>query len=58
MCVHYWILDFSDKGICNKCGKEKDFSPPPVKFNRHEKMKVISLFEDDFYMKGKLWLDK
>ena len=27
MCVHYWMIDNANKGICKKCGAVHDYRP-------------------------------
>ncbi len=58
MCVHYWILDTSNKGICKKCGKSKDFSEPPIILTKQEKREIKAPFNDDFYKRGSICLAK
>ena len=58
MCVHYWILDSSEKGTCKLCGKVRDFSPPPIKLTKLEKSEFRVPFNHDFYMQGRVCLDE
>ncbi len=57
MCVHYWILDSSDKGVCKKCGIVKDFAPK-IEITIREKRVIYHSFNDVFYRQGKIWLDE
>ena len=52
MCVHYWIIDRYNKGICKRCGGEKDFSPPPIKMTNAERSEMRMPFNHDFYRRG------
>lgn len=58
MCVHYWVIDSSDKGVCKVCGEEKDFSPPPIKLVKAERWGLKKPFNHHFYRQGVIWLDK
>mgnify|MGYP001592313967 FL=1 len=53
MCVHHWILDSRDRGACNKCGKKKDFSPPPIRLTYAEKCDLRKE-TDGYYLQGSL----
>ena len=57
MCVHHWILDSCDKGICKKCGKEKDFSRPLGRLTRKEVKLVRDLGNAEYYMQGALHIN-
>ena len=54
MCVHHWILDSFNQGVCKKCGREKDFSEPPIKLTKLEKSSFRAIFNHDFSVRGKL----
>uniref|UniRef100_A0A6H2A2F7 Uncharacterized protein n=1 Tax=viral metagenome TaxID=1070528 RepID=A0A6H2A2F7_9ZZZZ len=41
MCVHHRVIDYYDKGVCKKCGRKKDFSPPAERLTRKE-IKLIN----------------
>jgi Fe2+ or Zn2+ uptake regulation protein len=56
MCVHHWILDSCDKGVCKKCGKVKDFSQPIERLTRKE-VKLVNSFNNEFYLQGSISLD-
>ena len=58
MCVHYWVIDYSNKGICNLCGQEKDFSPSPEKLTKPEKKGVMHSFNHHFYKQGAICLNE
>ena len=58
MCVHYWMLDSSDKGICKLCGKQKGFSPRPERLTKQEKREIEYPFNRDFYLQGNVCLNK
>ena len=58
MCVHYWVINSANQGICKKCGKTKDFSPPRVRLNKAEKTETKIPFNPDFYLKGGLCLER
>ena len=34
MCVHHWMIDSSNYGVCKKCKKTKDFNPGNNKLDR------------------------
>lgn len=55
-CIHYWVLDSCDKGVCKKCGSIKDFSPPPERLTRLEKAETRKL-NHDFYRQGRICLN-
>ena len=57
MCVHYWVIDSSNQGICKKCGKGESFSPPPIKLTKAERAK-IKVNTNEYYMQGILRLDR
>lgn len=54
MCVHYWMIDSNERGVCKKCGKEKDFSEPLGRLTRKEVQLVHSLIFGEYYMQGTL----
>ncbi len=58
MCVHYWIIDSHNKGICRKCDKEKDFSPYPIKLTADEKREIKYSFNHVFYRQGGVCLER
>ena len=58
MCVHYWVIDSLNNGICKRCGGVKDFSSPPIKMTKQEKREIKYPFNHDFYMQGRVWLDE
>lgn len=52
-CIHYWIIDNKNFGICKKCGGERKFPFEP-KMNKNERRgrRVMgnypkSIFEDN-----------
>lgn len=57
MCVHHWMIDSSDKGVCILCNKQKDFHRPE-KLLKTEKKLVRSLGTEDYYMQGILRVNK
>ena len=54
MCVHHWILDSTDRGVCKLCGAKKSFAQRPIRLNKYEKEEVKHSFNDQFYHKGGL----
>ena len=54
MCIHYWVIDSAYKGVCQKCKKQQDFSPPPVRVTKLERA-TWSTLHHDYYMRGKLY---
>ena len=52
MCVHHWEIDSHDKGVCKKCGEEKDFSQPVGRLTRKEFKFVNNLGKGEYYMQG------
>lgn len=58
MCVHYWMLNSSDKGVCKFCGEEKEFLSPLIRLTKLEKSEVKRPFNHDFYMKGRICLNE
>jgi len=57
MCVHHWILDSCDKGICKKCGREKDFSQPLERLIKKEVKLIYDLGNAEYYMQGRIYLN-
>ena len=51
MCVHHWMLDSRDRGACKKCGKKKDFSPPPIRLTYAEKCEHRKE-TNEYYLQG------
>lgn len=51
MCVHYWMVDSSNKGICKLCRFVKDFSQPMPKIHKREKSMIESM-DFDYYMRS------
>ena len=54
MCVHYWMLDSCDKGICKHCGEQRNFSPPTERLTRAERAETRIFFNHDYYWKGSI----
>ena len=57
MCAHFWMLNTIGKGICKNCGKQKDFSLPPIRFTELEKRlleTLVSAGKEEFYWQGSL----
>ena len=51
MCVHHWMLDSCDRGICKLCGQKRDFSPPPIRLTEQEKNRIM-INTQEYYMQG------
>ena len=60
MCVHHWLIDSSNKGICSRsgCGMVKYFSTRPIKLTKQEKREIKSPFNHEFYKQGRVCLIK
>jgi len=56
MCVHHWMIDSCDKGVCKKCGKIKDFSQPPIRLTKAERSE-LRINNNEFYLQGSVSLD-
>ena len=43
-CIHYWIINSEQYGVCKRCGKEKQFhvEPYPI-LHDYERSKIESL---------------
>ena len=52
MCVHHWIIDSRNYGICKKCGEEQDFDWEIPKPNKTEMAMIRALKPTDFYYQG------
>ncbi len=56
MCIHYWLVDAKNRGICRRCGKRHDFVIDINRVFGYEKTErfVPALPIADYYIQGSI----